>query len=918
SCVEPVVPVVRKLKTSVGVLHGGDDDDDHDDICGGRERRGTNIILHRRHRRGPSPSTKSVENVIDPTADGRTSIGQQIANYFLRIRRSRSSHVVTTPDTGSGSRNRTNSSIAQRSTTTAYGPLSTSASCSFGEGHHGDHGNDDDDDDDDHDAVDEDRRRLRQSSSSVAVSNASAAAANMAATDGQIILAASRFAPDTPPVYLRDFAKSELPAVGKIVKGQYYSLGVPTLSNPSLQSTALFLNAGRKYQILAQPVKIKEGRKNTNVGPKVLIPETYPGYFELLSEDGRSTRCIESVLELSRRRNFRVLVRETVRCNHNSKSLHAGEILTTISDNGKYLQCRTSKDELVSLPLEAKAKFSPIAKEDSISGVHTVRNLLQKRMPVTVRLVHGAAPKGLKQPFVPELRLLGCVEVDRIFALPLQKDMDLVSVPLNAKIKIQRAKNMEQLDHFIEYSRFLDKAHRLLVDARDRLQIIDLKLTDKEKKDSAKAVAAAHKTMASTLSGLTANGYVLKKSGSCDSNRYSPEVAATGSGGSPNGSIADEYDEIDQIYDYVRGLAPLPKNLYKFEAIEPPVQAATGGGSSPTTGATTPLSNALLGPATHQHSLKTVENMKTAQSNALNNNNHYDTSNNNYCNIIKYSNQTQQQQQQQQQQSQLHGGSHHHHHHAHHHHSHPSGHHHTASNSLESTSKHASAVLNAINNNNNNNHHHHHHSTTVEHKPIPPPIETIPGKKLPEKRQRPTLPKLYFKSNIGMHQKSPTPGTTAISPMSNGGASGGVVHHPPIAITPKEIAVEPQSPLFHIRYKSLSSLQLAAATPQQDTHPVTPISPSPKGQDKNHLLSKSASAAGPGAAREGTLDSSRSGGRTSGDSGKLPEKKSRRLSRPRSLSNLVWDLRPHKSSAEKTKKKLYLHQFDRQQGTLYL
>uniref|UniRef100_A0A182WL92 CABIT domain-containing protein n=1 Tax=Anopheles minimus TaxID=112268 RepID=A0A182WL92_9DIPT len=862
---------------------------------------GSNIILQRRHRRGPSPSTKSVENVIDPSVDGRTSIGQQIANYFLRIRRSRSSHAVTThgqPNTDTaGSRNRTNSSsnsTAHRPT--SYGPLVSSASCSFGAESH-------------------DERLHHQSAGSVTVSVASASA-NMAATDGQIILAASRFAPDTPPVYLRDFAKSELPAVGKIVKGQYYSLGVPTLSNPSLQSTALFLNAGRKYQILAQPIKIKEGRKNTNVGPKVLIPETYPGYFELLSEDGRSTRCIESVLELSRRRNFRVLVRETVRCNHNSKSLHAGEILTTISDNGKYLQCKTSKDELVSLPLEAKAKFSPIAKEDSISGVHSVRNLLQKRMPVTVRLVHGAAPKGLKQPFVPELRLLGCVEVDRIFALPLQKDMDLVSVPLNAKIKIQRAKNMEQLDHFIEYSRFLDKAQRLLVDARDRLQIIDLKLTDKEKKDSAKAVAAAHKTMASTLSGLTANGYVLKKSNSCDSNRYSPEIAAGSGGGSQNGSIADEYDEIDQIYDYVRGLAPLPKNLYKFEAIEPPP-----GSSSPTTGATTPLSNALLGPATHQHSLKTVENMKTAQSNVLNNNNnnnnHYDTSNNNYCNIIKYSNHTQQQQPQQQPV----GNTHHHHHHGHHHHSHQGGHHHqhTASNSLESSSKHASAVLNAINNNN------HHHSAvgTVDHKPIPPPIETIPGKKLPEKRQRPTLPKLYFKSSIGLHQKSPTPGTTAVSPLSNGGTNGGaggVVHHPPIAITPKEIAVEPQSPLFHIRYKSLSSLQLAATTPQQDSHPVTPISPSPKGagQDKNHLLSKSASAAaGPGA-REGTLDSSRSGGRTSGDSGKLPEKKSRRLSRPRSLSNLVWDLRPHKSSGEKSKKKLYLHQFDRQQGTLYL
>ena len=206
----------------------------------------------------------------------------------------------------------------------------------------------------------------------------------MAATDGQIILAASRFG-DTLPIYLRDFAKQQLPAVAKIVKGQHQNLGVPTLSNPSLQSTALFLNAGKKYQILAQPIKIKEGRKPTNVGPKVLIPETYPGYFELLSEDGRSTRCIDSVLELSKRRNLRVLVRDTFRCNNLNKTVHAGEILTTIMDNGKILQCKTHKDEILNLPIDTKAKFSPIAKEDSISGVHSVKNLLLKRMPVIVR-----------------------------------------------------------------------------------------------------------------------------------------------------------------------------------------------------------------------------------------------------------------------------------------------------------------------------------------------------------------------------------------------------------------------------------------------------------------------------------------------------------------------------------------------------
>lgn len=36
----------------------------------------------------------------------------------------------------------------------------------------------------------------------------------------------------------------------------------------------------------------------------------------------------------------------------------------------------------------------------------------------------------------------------------------------------------------------------------------------------------------------------------------------------PNSQVAaNEYDEIDQIYDYVRGLAALPKNLNNFEFI---------------------------------------------------------------------------------------------------------------------------------------------------------------------------------------------------------------------------------------------------------------------------------------------------------------------------------------------------------------
>lgn len=282
---------------------------------------------------------------------------------------------------------------------------------------------------------------------------------------------------------------------------------------------------------------------------------------------------------------------------------------------------------------------------------------------------------------MPELRLLGCVEVDRVFALPLQKDTDLVAVPLNAKLKLQRAKNMEQLENFIEYSRFLEKSQRLLSDARDRLQIVDLKLSDKEKKDS----KSNNRKTPAIISGLE-NGYVLRKSISCDSAKYMQSTDLL--------PLADDYDDIDQIYDYVRGFAPLPKSLNRFESIHEP------------------LSN-------NHPTIKSSDNNSKSQPDSGN------------YSLIKNNNNN---------------------------------------NSLESI-KHIG------------NYYHHHHYSHIpslqdDGKPIPPPIETIPGKKLPEKRQRPTLPKLYVK-NVSNNPKSP-----------NGNS--------PVIINSKD-GLEPHSPLFHIR-----------------------------------------------------------------------------------------------------------------------
>ena len=99
-----------------------------------------------------------------------------------------------------------------------------------------------------------------------------------------------------------------LPAVVRVVKGQYCGLGAssgnPLSATSNLQSNLLLVGLGKKKRIVGQCVKFKDkdGKKKVvPVGPKLAIPSTYDGFFEILSEDGRAVRCIESVPELARR-----------------------------------------------------------------------------------------------------------------------------------------------------------------------------------------------------------------------------------------------------------------------------------------------------------------------------------------------------------------------------------------------------------------------------------------------------------------------------------------------------------------------------------------------------------------------------------------------------------------------------------------
>ena len=369
-------------------------------------------------------------------------------------------------------------------------------------------------------------------------------------------------------LYLREFVhRHALPSIVRISKGQYCNLGVSSISNPGLQSTILLTNLGRRKRILAQSIKFKDSKRVVPVGPKLAIPNSYDGYFELLSEDGRSVRCIESVSELNRRFPDAVLVRDNFRAfvsksddletiEESSRLVLSGETLLLVGEvakksrnNAKFLRCFDKNGENVYLPLELKGcKFSAIAKEDNISGVHTVENLTSKRLPVMTRLVHGLPPVGLKssQSFLPEIRLFSVIEEDYLVAMTLNSNAtSIVPLPLPANLKFNYASNMNLISGTKEFMRLKERSLELSSNLDDRIVVHDI----------------------SAPKDLRINGADLKQKMAL--NKPLITVNANRNRFYPNAGHSDEYDEIEQIYDYVRGFAPLPKTArgWKYEPL---------------------------------------------------------------------------------------------------------------------------------------------------------------------------------------------------------------------------------------------------------------------------------------------------------------------------------------------------------------
>lgn len=247
----------------------------------------------------------------------------------------------------------------------------------------------------------------------------------------------------------------------------------------------------------------------------------------------------------------------------------------------------TSKEEVVCLSFDQKGKFSPIAKEDNISGVHSIRNLLTKRLPLMVRLVHGKPPPGLKS-FQSYMRLYNLFEEDYVLAMPLLKDTQtVVSVPSKAALKLTAPKNGDVLSKLHEFAQLAELLRKTVQDAPDKAQAVEMQVMGRDAKSDAKDEKLLSKLQRLQYDhkGRFHSNYLVKRSMS-DPQTYQPHVVDASSDHLPSeprraadvanvsGSLAKQkspisdpelsdkcYDEIDQIYDYVRGFAPLPLRI---------------------------------------------------------------------------------------------------------------------------------------------------------------------------------------------------------------------------------------------------------------------------------------------------------------------------------------------------------------------
>lgn len=276
-------------------------------------------------------------------------------------------------------------------------------------------------------------------------------------------------------VQLKDFVgKFPVPNVVKVTKGQYRNIGFAK----SVHNHLYLFSVSTGKKILAESVKLKEGKRAVLSEQKYAIPLSYQGWFEVLSEDGKAVKAIENIKELGTTYHFsknnKYLVRENIKAllqgengelaTDKHRVIYLGEVISITGDlwmtqttpkgmmKRKLLSCTDSNGDTFYFDYEQKGLFSPIAGQQNISGVHNVQAMLQKfRLPITVRLVYGIIPTKLEKHCTGVFRLLHIYSDETAFLCPLKKDSKMVPVSTREPLKLVPAGNFEEVKALEEF-----------------------------------------------------------------------------------------------------------------------------------------------------------------------------------------------------------------------------------------------------------------------------------------------------------------------------------------------------------------------------------------------------------------------------------------------------------------------------------
>ena len=361
-------------------------------------------------------------------------------------------------------------------------------------------------------------------------------------------------------VSLRDFATvHHAPTLIRITKGQYRNIGVAK----SVQSELYLYKVETTSRVLAESVRVKRDCKRvvSVSDQKYALPLSFSGWFEVLSEAGKSAAPLASVAELARAFPHACLVRDPVKAFGASdggqlaldrgRTVAAGDVLTLDRDmvatiatpkgvvRRRFLRCTDATGCLVFLPLEQRGAFSPVAGQTNISGMHRLAGLLTKfRLPIVVRLVHGPVPQRLRRAgFTAVFRLLSRYDDQTAFVCPLKRDAKMVPISTREPLRLVAATNMAALAATDECARYAAYCSAMVDSYLDSIHVL-----------------------------VTPPDAVLIARGRHELQLSQERQIALGR--QPDAEIIAKeeedvlFDEIEDIYHYVRegGIEPLPRS----------------------------------------------------------------------------------------------------------------------------------------------------------------------------------------------------------------------------------------------------------------------------------------------------------------------------------------------------------------------